>query len=255
MWAYNGVMRRALSDAEAVGIAIGALVAITLAGLLGSVRGEMSQANAALVLVLVVVLAAYTGGRWAGAATGFVAAVAFDFFLTRPYGSLAIKSSDDVTTTVLLLAVGLAVGHIATSRREAKMAGQAGADEVAGLYRVASADDSSVAAVIEAVQAEVSAVLHLTTCRFDTLHPDPTLPELEHSGRVDAPYRFEGDGFVLPGDGVFIGVTYQNRTLGWLVCTPADPAVGISSDRRRTALILAGYLGLTIAASAGSDTA
>ena len=64
-------------------MAIGGLLAIAAAGLLGAVRGDISQANAALALVLIVVLAAFTGGRWAGVSTGIVAAVAFDFFLTE----------------------------------------------------------------------------------------------------------------------------------------------------------------------------
>ena len=56
-------------------MAIGGLLAIAAAGLLGAVRGDISQANAALALVLIVVLAAFTGGRWAGVSTGIVAAV------------------------------------------------------------------------------------------------------------------------------------------------------------------------------------
>lgn len=238
-----------------MGIGIGALVAIATAGLLGSVRGEIDQANGALVLVLVVVVAAYTGGRWAGVATGLVSAVSFDFFLTEPYGSLAIESSDDIVTTVLLVAVGLAVGQIATSRNEAKAAGRAGADEVAGLYRVAglTADGAPSDQVIDAVRAEVSTVLRLRECRFEGLPLDPPLPELEPSGRVDAPYVFEGDGFTLPADGVTIVVRDGSHALGWLVCLPADANSGVSRDRRRTALILADHLGLVLARSSGSN--
>lgn len=113
-------MRRTLSDDEAIGIGLGTLVAIALAGALGAVRAEIDQTNAALCLVLVVIGAAYTGGRWAGGATAIASAISFAFFLTAPYQSLAIDSTDDVLTTGLLLAVGLAVGTIATSRREAR---------------------------------------------------------------------------------------------------------------------------------------
>ena len=122
-------MRRPLSDSETIGAAAGSLVALCVAGLLGSVRGEISQANAALILVLIIVGAATIGGRWAGGATALASAVSFDFFRTRPYGSLAIKSTSEIITTILLFAVGLLlvvtivavvldVGIVATARTE-----------------------------------------------------------------------------------------------------------------------------------------
>lgn len=248
-------MRKNLSDAEVMGIGIGAVVAIGVAGLLGAFRGELDQANGALLLVLVVVGAAYTGGRWAGVATGLVAAAGFDFFLTRPYGSLAITSSDDVVTATLLVVVGLAVGTIASSRREAKVASQAGTEEVAGLYRVAglTADGADTATVVRAVEEEVASVLHLRACHFEQLPVDPPVPVLEPSGRVDAPYVFEGDGFALPADGVAVAVREGDHALGWLVGVPADATAGVSRDRRRTALVLADHLALTLAARTPSD--
>lgn len=241
-------MRKNLSDAEVMGIGLGALAALVAAGLLGAVRGELDSANGALVLVLVVVGAAYTGGRRAGVTTGLVAAAGFDFFLTRPYDSLAIKSSDDVVTTVLLVVVGLAVGTIATARREARAHGRDGTEEVAGLYRVAglTADGADTDTVIHAVEEEVAAVLRLQECRFERLPVDPPVPVLEPSGRVDGPYVFGGDGFVLPADGVAVAVRGGDHPLGWLVGVPADAAAGVSRDRRRTALVLADHLALAL---------
>ena len=186
-----------------------------------------------------------------------MAATSFDFFLTRPYGSLAIKSSDDVVTTVLLVAVGFAVGQIASARREARVDSQAGTDEVAGLYRVAglTADGLPTGQVVDAVETEVATVLRLATCRLERLPVEPALPELEPTGRIDAPYVFEGDGFALPAEGFTIALRVDDRPVGWLVCQPADGTVGISRDRRRTALVLADHLALTLAARTGSDAA
>ena len=45
------------------------------------------------------------------------AALSFNFFHTVPYLTLEIDSADDVETTLLLLAVGLAVGQLASYRR------------------------------------------------------------------------------------------------------------------------------------------
>ena len=98
-------------------IAIGGAAPIAVAAALVSLRDHMLNANVALVLVLVVVLAAVGGGRSAGAAAAVSAALSFNFFHTVPYLTLEIDSADDVETTLLLLAVGLAVGQLATFRR------------------------------------------------------------------------------------------------------------------------------------------
>ena len=241
-------MRRPLSDSEVIGASVGALLAMSVAGLLGAVRPEVSQANAGLILVLVIVLAASIGGRWAGGATALAAALSFDFFLTQPYQSLAIKSSDDVITTVLLFAVGVIVGQFADARWAAKASGEAGAEEVAALHRVATltADGAHLIQVLEETQRAVVDVLHLESCRFEEQPQDPPLPELEPSGRVDAPLVHLGDGFALPPEGVAIAVRNAGLSIGWLVCQPCAPAVGVSRDRRRTALVLADHLGLVL---------
>ena len=81
---------------------------------------------------------------------------------------------------------------------------------------------------------------------------DPPMPALEMSGRVVAPYVFEGDGFALPADGVVVAVSEGDQARGWLVCRPVDGAPGVSRDRRRTALVLADHLALVLAARAAS---
>lgn len=242
-------MRRPLSDSEVLGAAAGAIVVMCVAGLLGAVRGEVSQANAGLVLVLVIIGAAAVGGRWAGGATALAAALSFDFFLTKPYGSLAIKSYEDIITTVLLFIVGITVGQFANARWRDRDQKRAGADEVAGLYRVATltADGAGLLAVLEGVQREVADVLQLEACRYEVEPEDATLPEMDPTGRIDAPYVHLGDGFVLPPDGFTIPVRANGQNFGSLVCRPVRHAVGVSGDRRRTAIVLADHLGLALA--------
>ena len=78
-------------------------------------RRELDNANLALILVLVVVVAAILGGRGAGALAAVMATLSFDFFLTRPYLSLDIETSDDIETVLILLGVGLLVGEMAVA--------------------------------------------------------------------------------------------------------------------------------------------
>ncbi|QXC59798.1 DUF4118 domain-containing protein [Aquihabitans sp. G128] len=247
-----------MDDRGVMGLSVGVLGSIGVAGLLTSFRGEIDQTNVALALVLVVVVAAYTGGRAAGSLSGVVAAVSFDFFHTQPYRSLAIKSADDVWTTLLLVAVGLAVGQIATSRRVAKVAERAGTEEVAGIHRVTelSAGGAAGPEVVAAVEAEVAAVLRLRRCTFTTDPVDASLARMEPGGRVGgAPYVFQGDAFVLPADGVVIEVRHGERLLGSLVATPPSEPEGIDRDRRRTAVALADVLGLALAVAGAPDAA
>lgn len=241
-------MRRRLTDAEVIGACGGILVAMAVAGILGSVRPIVDQANAGLVLVLVVVGAAVVGGRWAGGATALAAAVSFDFFLTRPYLSLAIKSQDDIITTGLLFLVGVSVGHLASRRWEAERRGRAGTAEVAGMFRVATlaADGAQLADVLTAVEREIAAVLDLDGCRFEPTPTDPPVPVLQPNGRIDAPYVHVGDGFVLPAEGIKVAVRSGGRLHGWLVGAPRRPLVGVSTDRRLTAVVLADQLGLVL---------
>lgn len=101
--------------------------------------------------------------------------------------------------------------------------------------------------MIRAVEIETGAVLRLRDCRYHRLPHDPPLPELTQDGRIDAPYRFEGDGFALPAEGVSIAVRSDSNDLGWLECLPADPTAGVSRDRRRAALTMTDHLALVLA--------
>ncbi|MCU1370079.1 MAG: hypothetical protein JWO77_1273 [Ilumatobacteraceae bacterium] len=241
-------MRRPLSDSELIGGALGAIVALCVAGLMGGFRGEVSHANAALMLALVTLAAATIGGRWAGGATALAGALGFDYFLTRPYDSLAIKDGSEIITTILLLVVGLAVGQIVLERVRAERGKQDGVDEVGGLHRVSRlvADGAPVGDVVAAVETEVAKVLLVPGCAYSLLPPELPHPSMEETGRVDATYVHVEDGFALPPEGIVIPVRGAGAVTGWLVCEPPAHLVGVSPDRRRTALVLASFLGAAL---------
>jgi K+-sensing histidine kinase KdpD len=249
-------MRRPLSDSEVIGGSLGVITAICVAGLLGAVRGEVSRANACLLLVLVIIAAAAIGGRWAGGATALASAMGFDFFLTQPYGSLAIKSSDDIVTTILLFVAGVTVGQFANARWRDRRASRAGTDEVSALYRVAgqTAEGTDLVPLLTSVQREVTELLHLDKCRYEVDPSERALPAMDATGRIDAPYIHLEDGFALPAGGFTIPVRADGRSFGGLVCSPSQPARGISIDRRRTALVLADHLGLALLHATSSAT-
>src|ERR1700710_693644 len=96
-----------------VAYAIGGLLPIAVAAVMVGVRGEVNTTNVALVLVLIVVGTAAFGGRGPAALSAIVTAISYEFFFTKPFESLRISSADDLETTLILLAIGMAVGQLA----------------------------------------------------------------------------------------------------------------------------------------------
>jgi hypothetical protein len=234
----------------AAGLGVGALGPIVVASLLVPVREHIASANTALVFVVVVVLAAALGGRWTAITAAIVSAMSFDFFLTRPYGSLKIDDTDDIIATVLLLAVGLIVGEIVVWAHRGYRQSRRGRDEIARLHRVAEqvagggrADD-----VLESVRAELSQLLSLRACELEQPPFGVPLPRLERNGSIDTPRRRIVRGeFTLPVEGVEIPVLGRGRQLGRLLLEP-EPDVGVSIEERVVAIALSDQLGAVLAA-------
>ena len=101
----------AAREPTGAGVFLGGVLPIVVAAALVSVRGAVDNVNVASVLVVVVVVAAWTGGRVAGAVAAVTAALSFDFFPRRPTCRSPWTSSDDVETTVLLLIGGCRGRH------------------------------------------------------------------------------------------------------------------------------------------------
>jgi Domain of unknown function (DUF4118) len=232
------------------GIGVAALGPIVVASALVPLREDIASANAALVFVVVVVLAAALGGRWTGVTAAIVSAMAFDFFLTRPYGSLKIDNADDIIATVLLLAVGLIVGEIVVWAHRGHRQSRRGRDEIARLHRVSEqvagggrADD-----VLASVRAELSQLLTLRSCELEQPPFGAQLPRLERNGSVETPRRrFVRGEFALPAEGVELPVLGRGRQLGRLVLVP-EPDVGVSIEERVVAIALSDQLGAVLAA-------
>jgi hypothetical protein len=233
-----------------VGVVLAGLAPIAVAGLLVSVRDRVQNANVALVLVIVVVAAAALGERSAGVLAAVVSALSFDFFHTRPYLRLTIDTADDVETTLLLLAVGLLVGHIAAGARRARASAEASSGEVWRIHRVAerAARGEEAVEVIRAAQDELTDLLALRSCRFEAQPFSPGLPRLERGGHLDVHvWRFHDGGFELPTEGVELPVYGRGQQLGRFVLEPTATSV-VSLERRVVAVAIADQVGAALAA-------
>lgn len=239
-------------DSQVVGYAIGGLGPIALAALLTTVRSEIDNANLALILVLVVLLAAVTGGRGPGLLAAVVTTLSYDFFLTRPYLSLTIDSADDVETTVILLIIGLVVGQVAVVARRSRSAAARGSDEVARLHRVAerAASGAPVDEIVTDVCSEIAGLLDLRDCRFERPPFGAPLPRIERNGAISGvtTRRYVGDGFTLPEEGVELPVLGRGVQVGRFVLEPGETH-GAPIEELVVAVALADQLGATIAAA------
>jgi hypothetical protein len=227
---------------------------IAAAAALTPLRPEVRPVNVALVLTAIVVAIAVGGGRLPGAIAAITSAIAFDFFHTQPYLRFTIDSRDDVETTVLLLLVGLVVGHVAARERRARSREDMRAGEIGRLYRIAAlgARGASQPALLDAACAELCELLALRSCRFE--HPpfEEFYDRLERSGVVAwQEQRLHRNGFELPAHGCEIPVSGRGRLLGRFVLEPR-PGVGVSLEQRVVAVALADQVGATLAVPAAS---
>ncbi|MGH2513233.1 MAG: DUF4118 domain-containing protein, partial [Candidatus Limnocylindrales bacterium] len=215
------------------------------------VRDHVAPVNIALLLVLLVLLGAVIGGRRAGVLSAIAAAMSFDFFQTKPYNSLKISSSADVQTTILLLAVGIAIGEIASRADRIRSVTRDHHQGLARVHRVAqlAARGESVDDLVSALCAELIESLRREDCSFERPPLARDLPRIESTGAVTATEHFyTADGFELPRDGVALPVSGGGRTIGRFVLVPT-PGTGIDVDHRLVAVALADQLGIVLAQS------
>ena len=233
---------------------LGAAVVLPLVvcAVLALFRSEIENTNAALLLVLIIVLAAATGIRSAGIVAALSSAVWFDFFLTMPYEQLAITARTDIMTTVLLVLVGAGVSEIALwgRRQQARASRQQGyLDGVTKTAAVVAAGRSSTRSLIDNVADQIVAVLGIDGCRFvsDSGSP-PGQPVLGSDGTVTRANRtVDVDRVGLPPDAeIALDVRSAGAVHGHYLLTASTRVVRPNLNQRRVAVTLANQVGAAL---------
>jgi hypothetical protein len=245
------------SENPLVGIALGVLGPIVVGVALVPLRDEVDNTNLALILVLVVVVAAIVGGRRAGALAAVTATLTFDFFLTRPYLSMDIESSDDIETALILLGVALLVGEVAARGRRSQRERERAAGAISRVHRVADviARGAPIDDVVALVTREVRDLLSLYDCWLEFPPFVYVMPRLERGGTIAQPEHrwFEG-GVVLSEDGVELPVLEHGEAVARLVLI-GDPDVSVTLEERVVAVALADQLGTALALAVPGERA
>jgi K+-sensing histidine kinase KdpD len=229
--------------------AVGAVIAIIVAGLLTTVRDWLDSSNVALILALVVVAVAVFGGPMAGGVTSIAAAVSFDFFHTKPYYNLRISDREDIIAAVVLLVMGVAVGQLAVlhyrSGRELQVHAR-GAGHLEDVAAVVAAG-ANLDEVWPVVRRALVDQLGLAAAQFEAAPYDAQYTRLLRTGHIDtSSLHYEPGGFALPVEGAVVPVVAGGRQLGRLVLRPL-PHRGTALAQRRIAIALADQLAVAAA--------
>jgi hypothetical protein len=242
-------------DRAAVAAAL--IAPLAAAAILLPFRATWSNTNAALLLVVVIVAVAAIGNRIAGAIAAIGAAVWFDFFFTLPYYQFTIRRASDVTTFVLLLAVGVAVSQLAARARRLKVLAITDAGYLAQIHQTTALAQSAKSpdAVVDLVCEQLTGLLDLAGCRFEygmlLGHP----PRLEPDGTVRAGYgRWNVEEAGLPAEEMELRVFGNGQYYGRFMLTP-KPGSRPSLQARLVAVTLADQAGRALAARPPSRSA
>lgn len=236
--------RRWSSDGNGVLLLVAAVGAFAAAGLLSVVREQIHPANAALVLMLVVIGAAMVGGRGPSIVAAAVAALAFNFFFTPPYLTLRIADTEDLLTFVLLLVGGLAVSQLTVVAAER---GGRAARQRLGVRRLHELSElalhsASSEVLLDRATTYLTDELCLVRCDFEWGDREVHPPDLDHRGVIDGPLRHAPGGFELPRQGVALPVrSAGGDVLGRFHLTPS-PTHGVAMFDREVALLVADLL-------------
>jgi K+-sensing histidine kinase KdpD len=232
------------------------VVAVTLplvaCAVLSGFREAVSQATSALILVLIVVGLAATGDRIAGLVAALSGGAWFDFFLTEPYNSFAIRSPDDVEVAILLVLAGTGVSELALwGRRQAQRASMRAGylDGVLKTAKAISLHHEPALVLAEHVARQIADVLDVPLCRFVTGPAyDARFALLDQDGSVTRNgHRIDVDGDGLPTDEhTVLLVRRANDVLGHFLVTAAARIARPSLEQRRVAVLLADQMAVAL---------
>jgi K+-sensing histidine kinase KdpD len=249
-WFGTGLELSRTIDRHKPAVIVAAAVAPLLACVvLAAFRGSVTAATAVLLLVLLVIAAASTGIRIAGIVAAVSGGLWFDFFLTKPYGQLAIDDRDNVEAAVLLVVIGVAVTEVALwgHRQQARANRRAGyLDGVLGTAEIVTLRAQAPDALTAHVADQIKQILGVSRCRFVPGRVrDPRIPVLDHDGgmtRHGKTINVDRDGLPTDDD-IALVVTRAGEAVGHFLLASASAIARPTLEQRKVAILLADQAG------------
>lgn len=207
-------------------------------------REHADRSTTALVLVLPVVAVALLCGPVPAGAAAAAGALAFDVLLTRPYQRLEIHAAEDVEATVILLAVGVAVGQLVARSRSDRTKAMARVRELDALREVVSLASRARTEdeLVEGSAAVLTDLLGLRGCRWAPGYHGSAGPVLSRTGEIVDDRRPSRDLARLPSRGAELPVTHGGREVGRMVLVPGRRRP-VSREERLTAVAIGDLVG------------
>ncbi len=116
-----------------IGLVCGMLTAMAAIAVLLPLRGELSKATPALVLLLPGVLAALLGGRIAAGIVAAGSAIAFGVLFLPPFGEWKVLDPEDANAVIVFVLVALLVGEVTAREAERRRQAEARTAELEAL--------------------------------------------------------------------------------------------------------------------------
>ncbi len=227
---------------------------VAVGAALAPFRSNIAPATAALAMAVAVSLIAALSTRLGGVVAAVAAALSFDFFFTKPYGSLSISSAPEIETAILMLVCGLIVGQLSARNRTNKELVVRTSDDFARIQAIAElmASGASAFEVVGAVADELTGLLRLRSCRFERTFADGPAPTIERNGDVSWGRFWWGFRTLgLPGKEVTLIVEHQRRRLGRYVLL-AVPGSPVTREQLVAAVTLADQAGAALGLEAAA---
>jgi hypothetical protein len=222
-----------------------------VAGGLVPIERFLPPPSLALILVVPVVVVAYSGSRAAATIGAFSAAASFDVLFTEPRGSFTIANANDIVLVVTLLAVGLLVAQASALRLRQDVVANRMITDVAVLRAIAEmlAAGEGTDQVAMTASYWLRRLLDLRDCRLslDLRPPSPASITPFGEVRVGA-LLWAADIQGLPGPELDLPLHADGAIVARFVLTP-EPGHKVSKDSLFTAVAVADLVGASLGGS------
>lgn len=179
-------MRMIVGVPSAARYAVALLSVAAVTAVIGAL-GPLHLANASMLYLVVVLLAAVALGRGPAIVSAFAAFLATNFFLVEPRFTLAVANPEEWITLILLLLTAVITGQVAAGQERRAEEAEENARAARLLYEVALLMAApNLARAVESVAEHVRSELAVPAVRIDVVGSDAVRRATASAGNQDA---------------------------------------------------------------------